>query len=57
MNNAKKTKRAKCLQCGNYMTIYINDNGSESGKCPSCKAVIYSRQRTLNEKIIKITTN
>lgn len=50
------TKRTKCPECGNYMTVSLHNNGSESGKCPVCKSVIYKKQPRPKEKIIKIVT-
>jgi len=54
MSEVVKTKRTKCLCCGNYMTMNLHNNNCESGVCHICKTIIYSKQKTAKEKIIKL---
>ena len=40
MNNAPKVVKVHCCNCNNIMKLYEHQNGSKSGQCPVCKAVV-----------------
>ena len=44
----------RCPNCHNSMTWKQHGNGAMSGTCPVCKSVIYSKQHTPKEKLIRI---
>ena len=58
MDNAKIQKRKaitmKCPECLNFMTAYIHDNGGLKGNCSVCKATVFTKQHSDNEKLIRI---
>lgn len=51
--NKEKTKKVKCPECFNYMILTAHNNGY-SGQCSVCRSVIFSKQHTPKEKLIKI---
>lgn len=53
MSQVIRTKRVKCLRCGNYMIVNIHNN-CESGVCPVCSTLVFSKQKNEKERIIKI---
>ena len=44
----------RCPNCHNKMSAKRHGNGAVSGTCPVCKSVIYSKQHTPKEKLIRI---
>ena len=53
-NSSSKTKRMRCLECYNYMSAIIHPNGGISATCPICKTKMYSKQHSVNERLIRI---
>ena len=48
--------REKCPECFNYMSFMPGRNGTMTGECPVCKAIVQRKQPHKNVKIIKVTT-
>jgi len=46
------SKTIKCPECLNIMIAKIHSNGNVSGRCPVCKSMIISKQRSEKEKLI-----
>lgn len=49
-----KTKNIRCPNCTNKMIANEHTNGALSGKCNVCKAIIYSKQHSSKERLIRI---
>jgi uncharacterized paraquat-inducible protein A len=50
----KKTRRIKCPDCLNIVTVSIDENGEEKGYCKKCNTVIMGKQPSEKEKVIRI---
>ena len=50
----KKEKTIKCPQCLNYMKVSKCNNGAYKGICSVCKSIIFSREHSENETLLKI---
>ena len=53
-SNSNKKVRMRCIECSNYISATVHPNGGMSAKCPVCKAVMYSKQHSVNERLIRI---
>lgn len=53
-SKAEKKKRMKCPDCLNYMTATVHSNGNISGRCPVCKSMIFSKEPSEKERLIRI---
>ena len=49
-----KEKTIKCPQCLNYMKVSECNNGAYKGMCSVCKSIIYSREHSKKETLLKI---
>lgn len=52
--STKKDITIHCPECLNYMKVKRAENGSYSGKCPVCKASVFSKKHSDRERHIKI---
>jgi ribosomal protein S27E len=50
----KKTRRIKCPDCLNIVTVTIDESGELKGFCRKCNAVIMGKQPSAKEKLIRI---
>lgn len=59
MQNSTQTNsvRIKCPECSNYMDATIQNSGGLAGKCYYCKSIIFSKQHSPKEKLIRIVKN
>ncbi|MGN1201345.1 MAG: hypothetical protein ACI4R8_03725 [Candidatus Caccovivens sp.] len=51
---SQKNVRIKCPACHNYMDAVALNDGSTKGQCGVCKCVIFSKQHTPKEQLIRI---
>ena len=54
LRSTKKDITIHCPECLNYMKVKRAENGSYSGKCPVCKASVFSKKHSDRERHIKI---
>lgn len=50
----KKEKTIKRPQCLNYMKVSNCNNGAYKGICSVCKSIIFCREHSENETLLKI---
>ncbi len=48
------TKRIRCPECLNYMTVTEQDNGCLQGTCAVCHSRISRKRHSKKETVIKI---
>ena len=53
-SNVGKTLKMKCPECLNYMIAHVHENGGYGGQCSVCKAVVFCRQKSAKERLIRI---
>ena len=55
MNSSNsKMIRMRCIECSNFIMATVHPNGGMSAKCNFCKAVMYSKEHSVKERIIRI---
>ena len=54
LRSTTKETTIRCPECLNYMKVKRAENGSYSGKCPVCKASVFSKNHSDRERHIKI---
>ena len=54
LRSTEKTITVRCPDCLNYMKVKQTVNGSYSGKCPVCKASVFSKKHSDRERHIRI---
>ena len=53
-NSNSKNIRMRCIECSNFIMATVHPNGGMSAKCSVCKAVMYSKEHSVNERLIRI---
>lgn len=53
-SNSNNLIRTRCPECSNYLMATMKANGGVSGNCPICKSTFYSKQHSVNERLIRI---
>lgn len=53
-SNSSNKVRMRCPDCENYMKVIVHKNGAMTAKCNVCKAVVYSKQHSVNERLIRV---
>ena len=56
-NQVTQEKTMRCPECLNFMKVKMCKAGTYSGKCPVCKASVFSKQHSAKERHIKIVRN
>ena len=54
LRSTTKATTIRCPECLNYMKVKRVEKGSYSGKCPVCKASVFSKKHSDRERHIKI---
>lgn len=49
-----KLVRMRCPECLNFMNAKNDEHGSIKGTCPVCKSTIFSKQHSVNVRLLKI---
>ena len=50
----EKPKVIRCPNCFNFMNVKTYKNGAYKGICPVCKTVVYSREHSQKETLMRI---
>ena len=50
----EKSVRMRCPECSNFIDATVKEGNGLAGECPYCKSIIFSKQHSPREKLIRI---